>query len=188
MTTSVRVERADPDSAPSDEVLTAAVLAGDENAFRLLYRRHTPRLRRVVSRVLGPLDAETDDTVQELWVRAVRRLGQFRGDSSLSTWLCAIAVRVSQETLRRRRRWRAVSDVGVERHPAPAVMNAERVDLAAAIAELPARARAVVVLHDVEGFTHEEIARHFGIAAGTSKSTLSRARVLLRRRLGGTIA
>lgn len=188
MTTSVRVERAGTDAAPSDEALAAAVQAGDEEAFRLLYRRYTPRLRRVVGRVLGPMDAETDDTVQELWVRAVRRLGQFRGDSSLSTWLCAIAVRVSQETLRRRRRWRATSDAGIETRPAPASMDAERLDLAAAIAELPERARAVVVLHDVEGFTHEEIARHFGMATGTSKSMLARARTLLRRRLGGSIA
>lgn len=185
MTTLARAEPGD--ASPSDGDLCAAVIAGDEEAFRALYRRHTPRLRRVVRRVLGPDDADTDDTLQETWVRAVRRLAQFRNASSLSTWLCGIAVRVSGETLRRQRRWRVLPGAALDRIAAPTGGDSDRLDLEAAITELPERARAVVVLHDVEGFTHEEIARHFGIAAGTSKAQLSRAHQALRRRLGGTI-
>ncbi len=180
--------RAEPgDGSPSDGDLCAAVMAGDEDAFRALYRRHTPRLRRVVRRILGPDDADAEDTLQETWVRAVRRIGQFRNASSLSTWLCGIAVRVSGEILRRRRRWRAQPSAPLEQIAAPSGGDADRLDLEAAIAQLPERARAVVVLHDVEGFTHEEIGRHFGIAAGTSKAQLSRAHQVLRRRLGGAI-
>jgi RNA polymerase sigma-70 factor, ECF subfamily len=175
---------------PTDRALASGVLAGDDAAFRVLYRRHTPRLRRVVARVLGPHDADTDDTVQESWVRAVRKLAQFRGESSLSTWLCSIGVRVSRETLRRRRRWRwqAFGSGDPDQRPARPVRDADRIDLEVAIGELPEQARAVVVLHDVEGFTHAEIARHFGTATGTSKSQLSRAHAALRRRLGGSIA
>ncbi len=186
MTSSVRVDRGE--LPPTDVALARQVLAGDDGAFRLLYRRHTPRLRRVVARMLGPADADTDDTVQESWVRAVRKLGQFRGESSLSTWLCSIGVRVSREALRRRRRWPVVGEPDTDQRQAPPVREADRIDLETAIAELPEQARAVVVLHDIEGFTHEEIARHFGIATGTSKSQLSRAREQLRRRLGGSIA
>jgi RNA polymerase sigma-70 factor (ECF subfamily) len=186
MTTPARVTSLETD--PSDQALIAGVLSGDEQSFRLLYRRHAPRLRRVVARLLGPVDADTDDTVQESWVRAVKQLATFRGDSTLSTWLCAIAVRVSRESIRRRTRQRIVAIDAAGEHAVRPMHLSERVDLEAAIAELPEQARAVVVLHDIEGFTHEEIARHFGIATGTSKSQLSRARELLRRRLGGSIS
>jgi RNA polymerase sigma-70 factor, ECF subfamily len=176
------------DGSPTDVDLCMAVMRGDEAAFRLLYRRHTPRLRRVVGRILGPNDDDIEDTLQETWVRAVRRLSRFLGESALSTWLCGIAVRVSGETLRRRHRWRVVADAPPDDIAARQTLDTERLDLETAVAELPERARTVVVLHDIEGFTHEEIARHFGIAVGTSKAQLSRAHQTLRLRLGGTIS
>src|SRR3990172_11497875 len=81
----------------TDEALGAAVLRGDEAAFRALYRRHTPRLRRLVARLLGGGNADADDAVQEAWMRAVRALGEFRHDASFATWIGAIGIRVRSE-------------------------------------------------------------------------------------------
>ncbi len=169
----------------SDQALGAAVLRGDETAFRVLYRRHTPRLRRLVARLMGGVNAEADDAVQEAWVRAARALGRFRGDSSFATWIGSIAIRVCHEMFRRQKRWSFVGAELPESAAAAAMPVHERLDLEAAIARLPEGYRAVLVLHDVEGFTHGEIAEQLGIAEGTSKSTLSRARGVMRKYLNG---
>jgi RNA polymerase sigma-70 factor, ECF subfamily len=179
------VTEADP--SPSDDHLLIAVAAGDESAFRILYRRHTPLLHRVARRVLGADQRDLDDILQETWSRALRGLGGFRRDAALSTWLCGIAVRVAREALRRAGRWLGDDELDRIALPEPDPPTADRIDLESAIAELPPRARTIVVLHDIEGFTHQEIAAQLGIADGTSKAALSRARHALRRRLGGTI-
>ena len=168
----------------TDEALGAAVLRGDEAAFRALYRRHTPRLRRLVARLLGGVNADADDAVQEAWMRAVRALGEFRHDASFATWIGAIGIRVCHETFRRRKRWSFLGGEIPHALAARPVQEHERLDLESAIARLPEGYRTVLVLHDVEGFTHGDIARQLGIAEGTSKSTLSRARAAVRRHLG----
>lgn len=169
-----------------DESLVGAVLDGDEAAFRLLYRRHTPRLKQLVLRVVGEPRADAEDVVQETWVRAVAALRRFRWESAFGTWLVGIGVRTASELLRRRRR-RHESDGGedaaVEHLSLPA---GERVDLERALAALPDGHRAVLLLHDLEGFTHEEIGIRLGIATGTSKATLFRARRAVRALLGDT--
>jgi len=168
----------------SDDALISAVLRGDEGAFRLLYRRHTPRLRQLLLRLLGNPQADADDAVQEVWMRAVTGLARFRGDSSFGTWLIGIGVRTASEWLRRRRRrheWGDPEDFAI---PAPVASPAAGIDLERAVAALPDHHRAVLVLHDVEGYTHDEIADRLGVATGTSKAWLFRARRALRVMLG----
>jgi RNA polymerase sigma factor (sigma-70 family) len=169
-----------PASEPpiSDAALVRQALAGDEEAFRVLYRRHSPRLRGLIRRVIGWPGDDSDDVLQVVWLRAMRGAATFRWTSSLSSWLCGIAVRASMETLRDgRRRTLFALDSDLEA-PAPDIVA--RLDLENAIARLPEHHRIVLLLHDVEGFTHEEIANQLGIAVGTSRSNLHRARRLMR--------
>jgi RNA polymerase sigma factor (sigma-70 family) len=154
------------------------VRRGDEAAFRELYRLHTPRLFAVTLRLLSRR-ADAEDAVQEAWLRAMRGLGGFREESSFGTWLTGIGIRCGLEMLRKRNPVIVtLREPSVD--PAPDVT----VDLERAIAGLPDGYRAVLVLHDIEGRTHEEIARLLEIEAGTSKSQLFHARRVLRARLG----
>lgn len=167
----------------SDRSLVERYLSGSETAFRQLYRRHTARIRGSVVRLLGPdADADADDVVQECWLRACAALESFRWDSALSTWLCGIGIHAALEVLRSRRRW-VEDDEALARAPARSAPAGERLDVASALASLPARQRTVVVLHDIEGYTHEEIATLLGIVPGTSKSQLVHARAALRAAL-----
>jgi len=167
-----------------DRRLAERVLAGDESAFRGLYRRHTPRLFQLALRLLAGDQAEAEDVVQETWIKAVERLDGFRWESELGTWLHAIAVNLSREALRRRGSRREV-EWPEEEEPAavPPPETIEPVDLEAAIAALPPGYRTVFVLHDVEGHTHEAIAQELGVTPGTTKSQLFRARRAVRARL-----
>jgi RNA polymerase sigma factor (sigma-70 family) len=168
-----------------DAALVRQALAGDEEAFRLLYRRHSPRLRGLIRRLIGRAGDESDDVLQVVWLRAMRGAATFRWTSSLSSWLCGIAVRASMETLRDgRRRTVFALDSDVEAQ-APDIVS--RLDLENAIARLPEHHRIVFLLHDVEGFTYEEIASQLGIAVGTSKANLHRARRLMRAMLTSSI-
>lgn len=176
------------ESASLDRTLVAKFTrTRDESSFRVLYRRHTPRLLGLATRLLahGP-DAE--DAVQETWCRAVARIDTFRWDSALGTWLSAILIRHCHERWRRRAAHMESGDedAGAGSDDASLIACAERIDLTRAIAALPDGYRYVLVLHDVEGYTHDEIASLLGIEAGTSKSQLSRARRALRHRLTGT--
>ncbi|PYO86059.1 MAG: RNA polymerase subunit sigma-24 [Gemmatimonadetes bacterium] len=160
---------------------------GDETAFRELYDEHAGRIYALCLRLTG--DAATaQERTQDAFVRAWERLRSFRGDSAFGTWLHRLAVNVVlMERRGRSRRERRVTPASGEAAfegasggpPAPG----ERLDLEGAIAALPAGAREVFVLFDVEGYSHEEIAGMCGIAVGTSKAQLFRARRLLREML-----
>lgn len=168
---------------PADEgALRDAVCRGEEAAFRTLYRRHTPRMYAVARRVLGARRTGAEDVVQETWLRAVKGLAGFRGESLFSTWLCGIAIRCAMEALRQRTPPELVESVTTG-HERPQLDLA--LDLEAAVAALPDGYRTVLVLHDVEGRTHAEIAELLEIDEGTSKSQLSRARRAVRARLQG---
>lgn len=154
---------------------------GDSAAIRELYQRYSPRVFAVVRRLAGD-DALAEDWAQEAWVRAFRALPGFRGDARFSTWLHRIAVNSALHGRRGRER-----RVGRETElKADAVQSTRgdqavlRVSLQRALDTLPAGMRQIVVLHDVEGYTHEEIGEMLGIAAGTSKSQLFKARARLR--------
>ncbi len=157
-----------------------------EDAFRILYRRHTPRVYQLVLRFLGGTEMDAEDVIQETWVQATKRLGQFRWESKFGTWLTAIALNQAREVLRRRRRRQEPVLVDSLELPVAPASHAERMDLETAIAALPDGYRSVLVLHDIEGFKHHEIADLMGISPGTSKSQLSGARRTLRRWLGRT--
>lgn len=162
-----------------DRALVAAFLRSrSERAFADLYERHTAALFRFAARLCGGPGPEAADIVQESWARAVERLDGFRWQSSLRTWLCGIVLNGWREASRRERRRHdlALVDPPEPGAPEPAMSD----PLASAIQELPPGYREVLILHDVEGFTHVEIAREFGISEGTSKSQLHRARRALR--------
>ena len=177
-------------SAPSepeeDRLLVARfVESRDEAAFRALYRRHAGFLYRFLLRLSGGDTSAAEEGVQETWIRAAQGLAGFAWRSSLKTWLAGIAIRWWRETRRaagRETELPAEASLAV----APAVRREiDRVDLERALAALAPGYRRVLLLHDVEGYTHEEVAELTGIDVGTSKSQLSRARSALRARLSG---
>lgn len=172
----------EPVDAPDDDAaLVRQFLARrSEPVFRRLYARHTPAMFGLATRLLGGRHHEAEDAVQEAWIRAVQRLRAFRGDSTLRTWLCGITVNCARERLR----GAFLSEADIpEIAAAPA--DDERLTIAQLLYRLPAGYRAVLVLHDVEGFTHREIAALLEIEEGTAKSQLSRARRVLRSWLAG---
>ncbi len=175
--------RVDPDRAEVD-----AAARGEVRAFEALYRRHAGRIHGVLRRLAGNDIARAEEWTQEAFVLAWQRLSTFRGESAFSTWLHRLAVNVALMSLRSTRRGDAAGitwdDDAVDDATAVVADQGLRMDLAAAVARLPTRARAILVLHDVEGWKHEEIAAELGIAAGTSKAQLHRARGLLRGHLG----
>jgi RNA polymerase sigma-70 factor, ECF subfamily len=168
-----------------DRALVAAFLErADEGAFRRLYAAHTPRLYLSLLRLSGGREAEAEELLQETWIRAAGSLSSFRWESALRTWLYGIAINAWREASRARRGAGLSLDSVAEKLPAalPAPgAGAEHLDLERAVRQLPEGYREVLVLHDIEGYTHEEIAGLLGILPGTSKSQLSRARACLRR-------
>jgi RNA polymerase sigma-70 factor (ECF subfamily) len=154
---------------------------GDAVAIRDLYRRYAPRVHAVVRRLAGD-DALAEDWAQDAWVRAFRALPAFRGDARFSTWLHRIAVNSALHGRRwRDRRVSREAPLEPEREPTGRTDQVVlRISLERAVDQLPEGMRQVLVLHDVEGYTHEEIGELLGIAAGTSKSQLFKARARLR--------
>lgn len=160
-----------------DRCLTEAVLRDrDEKAFRRLYRCHTPRLFRFLKRILAGNEHDAEDAVQETWIRALRRLDRYRHDASFFAWLRAIGLNVARTRLRSVSRRGGLGLDGDLPAPRPRIRPEDRIDLERALEDLPDGYRSVVVLHDLEGLTHREIADALGIAVGTSKSQLFRAR------------
>lgn len=172
-----------------DRALVSRFLhARDEAAFRALYERHTGVLYRFLLRLTGRA-ADAEEGVQETWVRACRGLEGFQWRSALSTWLAGIAIRWWREEIRRRggREEPYEESRGETGAPGSAPLRGEidRIDLERALAGLSLGYREAVLLHDVYGHTHGEIAEMLGVDEGTSKSQLSRARRALRARLAG---
>ena len=172
--------------ADTDLVLRAA--AGETRAFETLYRRHSRRVFGVIWRLVGGVDARAEELTQDAFVRAWQALPGFRRDAAFSTWMHRLAVNTALMDLRSRAGAEALEtdDSALEFQVAPAARRELGLDLEKVVAKLPPRARAVLVLHDVEGWKHEEIANELGMAVGSSKAQLHRARGLLRNMLGGT--
>lgn len=173
---------------PDDRVLVVAVVErGDDRSFTTLYRRHTPALYALALRLTGAVEADAQDVVHDAWVRAVERLNQFEWRAALRTWLCGIVIRRWRELLRDRHRRHAVplEDVTITVEDTALRGTFDRLELERAVAGLAPGYREVFVLHDIEGYRHEEIGALLGIEAGTSKSQLARARQALRRALSG---
>lgn len=160
---------------------------GDPLAARTLYERYAPRVYAVVRRIAGSDDL-ADDYAQEAWIRVFRALPSFRGDARLSTWIHRIAVNAALQALRRVDAWEGRR----EEMPIDATVGPEDTDvlladrLEKALDRVPAGMRKVLILHDVEGYTHEEIGELLGISSGTSKSQLFKARARMRTLLEGT--
>jgi RNA polymerase sigma-70 factor (ECF subfamily) len=170
----------------NDAQLVAAVLAGQANAERELYDRHVARVFRLAFRMAGDETLARDFT-QDTFVRAFSKLADFRGEASLATWLHTIASSVILNGLKKVRRIRS-REIDGDELPEVAITRREaepdlKLKLARAIDALPDGYRAVFVMHDVEGYTHEEIGTALGIQSGTSKAQLFRARARLRSEL-----
>jgi RNA polymerase sigma-70 factor (ECF subfamily) len=167
----------------SDRDLAARFVdRGDEEAFRLLYRRHTPRLYAIALRLLAGRSADAEDVVQDAWLRSAAKLADFEWRSALSTWLVAIVINCARERLRARPMITAEPDE-LAQAPARPASPQVAIDLERAIAALPDRRRQVLVLYDIEGWTHVEIGQQLDIPAGTSKSELFHARRAVRASL-----
>lgn len=155
----------------------------DEHAFRVLYQRHAPVLYQLALRLVGWNTQEAEEIVQDTWLRAVEALAEFRWESGFRTWLSGILINRSRELYRARKKEQH-TNINDELAAEVAVTeNFEHLDLEQAIAALPNGYRQVLVLHDIEGYTHEEIGRLLEIEAGTSKSQLSHARRAMRNSL-----
>ena len=183
----VTVDR--PQSA-IDRELAQAVAAGDSDAFEKLYRKYYKRVYSLCLRMLGdPTLAE--DMAQEVFLQVYRKIGSFRGDSAFTTWLHSLTV--NQVLMHFRKRGVKLEQTADEEEFANVVDTPlqstrrtsiiDRLALDKAIAQLAPGYRTVFVLHDVEGYEHEEIAEMLGISVGTSKSQLHKARMRLRDRL-----
>ena len=169
------------DAENADAALAAS---GDGTAFERLYRSHVPRIHSLVRRMMGPEAA--DDVTQDVFIRAWKKLGTFRGEAAFGTWLHRVAVNVilaRRTTLGVERGRFEDSEGTVEGFAGRAAQHELGMDFDDAIGRLPDGARQVFVLHDVEGYKHEEIAHILGIVPGTSKSQLHHARMALRKHL-----
>jgi RNA polymerase sigma-70 factor (ECF subfamily) len=175
--------------APRDDVpaLVRRASAGDAAAFERLYRDNVGRVHGAILRLVGMDRARAEELTQEAFIRAWQKLSSFRHESAFSTWLYRLGVNTALMDLRGRRDEANLDDAALEAAAGGDVpfCAAERGDLERAVSALPPRARAVLVLHDVEGWKHEEISAELGMAVGSSKAQLHRARGLLRRALGG---
>lgn len=171
----------------SEQSLIERVLAGDPSAERELYDAHVDRVFRLAYRMAGEMDL-AQDFVQETFIKVFSRLNTFRGDSALATWITSVALSVALNGLRKVKRFRqreanldeaAMITGGSSRKTEPDLKNRMR----EAIDRLPDGYRTVFVMHDMEGYTHEEIGTALGVQPGTSKAQLFRARAKLREAL-----
>lgn len=163
-------------------MLATRAAGGDMAAFETLYRRHSGRVHAICLRLTGDR-LRAEEAVQDVFVRLWERLASFRGESAFSSWLHRLAINTVLQTMRGTRRREARVSTGDDEElngaPVKALAVEDRMDLEDAIARLPYEVRMVVVLHDIEGFTHEEIAVMTGVPPGTIRSQLSRARKTL---------
>jgi len=183
------VEPADQAASVADDelALVAAAAAGDARAFEGLYRRHVDRVYGLCWRLCDGDRARAEQATQDAFVRAWEKLETFRGESQFGTWLHRLTVNVVLGEHRLLKRWVSFDDVAGAGTPDEARREDPdaglRRDLERALARLPKGARTILLLHDVEGYRHEEIAALTGIAVGTSKAQLHRARKLMKEHL-----
>jgi RNA polymerase sigma-70 factor (ECF subfamily) len=175
--------------APDDAALVAACRRGERRALEALYHQYKRRVFGLVHRIVGVSDAE--EVAQDVFVRVFRGLASFRGESALGTWIYRLAVNAALSHVAKRGRRSEVGDDELEQLPAPPAVErdprlSERVE--AAMARLPAGYRAILVLHDIEGLSHEECAAILDCRVGTSKSQLHKARAKMRDLLGPGLA
>jgi len=175
----------DADTTPTPEALFVAFQRRrDEATFRLLYRQVSPAVFGFALRLAGSERARAEDLLQEAWMRALRQSSRFRG-GSLARWLSGIVVNCWREQRRKEGREELASPAALDEAARVEADWSETPLLQRAVDTLPDGFRAVLLLHDVEGFTHEEIAQMLAIDSGTSRSQLFRARRRLRGLLGG---
>ena len=170
--------------------LVARCRSGELDAFEDIYRQYSTRLYNLAFRMVGNA-ADADDLLQEMFLTAYRKLDTFRGDSALGTWLYRLGMNVCLDRLRSKAaRQDQATDMLDDRigHTAHETrLSVNRLDLERAIKALPEGSRAAFLLHDVEGFDHHEVGRILGIAEGTSKSQVHKARLRLRALLSAKI-
>lgn len=167
----------------------------DEASFRRLYRRHTPAVFAMALRLCGS-EARAEELTQDAWCRAVERIDAFGRRSAFRSWLIGILINCFREALREDRKSRPATEAEMEKlseslvTPLPVARQApaERIDVERALSKLPPGYREIVLLHDLNGYTHREIAAMLGIQEGTSKSQLTRGRDHLRRLLAASPA
>jgi RNA polymerase sigma-70 factor (ECF subfamily) len=168
----------------SETQLIQRACEGDGRAVKALYDRYGPRVYAVVRRIAGDEELARD-YAQEAWIRAIRALPTFRGDARFSTWLHRIAVNAALQASRKvetRRRYEGPVPEEVPFTPMTGDALLQQ-RLEAALDRLPDGMRQVLILHDVEEYTHEEIGEAMGVTAGTSKSQLFKARAKMRELL-----
>lgn len=177
--TQVRIES-------DDEALVNRARSGDQRSFEALYRTYAGRVFGVCMRMANNRE-EAETWAQDAWVRAWERLDTFRGESAFPSWLHRVTVNLILDRKRRdARRTLGLKRIARDAHVSRALADSGgdlRLDLARALETLPEGARTVFVLHDVEGYKHREIADRLGVAVGTVKAQLHRARKLLREAL-----
>src|SRR6266550_2534215 len=169
-----------------EPVIIRRAISGDEGALRALWSRHAPHIDLVVRRLVGGDPDLAADIAQEVWIQIFRALPSYRGDSQFGTWAHRIAVNRTLNALRKIRRI-AKLEVDIEDDSAMTEQDTDRTFVAESIEQamrkLSPGARAVFVLHDIEGYTHGEIGEELGITSGGSKSQLFKARAKLKKLL-----
>ncbi|HEX7020228.1 MAG TPA: sigma-70 family RNA polymerase sigma factor [Gemmatimonadaceae bacterium] len=173
-----------------EQLIIRRAIDGDERALRALWTRHAPHIDMVVRRLVGDDLDLAADVAQEVWIQIFRALPGYRGESQFATWAHRIAVNRTLNALRRTRRLAGI-ETAVDEYTAAVEPDAERSFMAETIEQAASKlspgARTVFMLHDVEGYTHEEIAETLGITTGGSKSQLFKARAKLRKLLAHLI-
>jgi len=172
-----------------DADLAARCQAGDLDAFETIYRRHSARIYSLACRMAGSVD-DGEDLLQEIFLQAYRKLGSFKGDAALGTWLYRLAVNHCLDFVRSKQAKmnKLTETLDAESSFEPTARRdtpIARLDLERAIERLPDGCREAFVLHDVEGFDHRQVGEQLGIAEGTSKSQVFKARARLRAMLKG---
>lgn len=173
------------DPMETDAAIVRRAIEGDERAMRLLWNQHAPHVDAVVRRLANDPDL-AEDIAQEVWIQIFRALPSWRGDAKFSTWVHRVAINRTLNALRQTKRFSAL-ETEIEEDSAHVEQDGDQCMLAQHIASAASKlspgARTVFVLHDVEGYTHEEIATELGITPGGSKSQLFKARAKLRKLL-----
>lgn len=187
---SVEAETLADTSSSSDLVLAQSATRGNMAAFEELYNRHHRRVYSLCLRMLQNA-AEAEDLTQEVFIQLYRKIGSFRGDSAFTTWLHRLTVnQVLMHFRKRTVKFEKTTEEGET--PVQIVAGTEnqakmpivdKIALESAIAQLPNGYKNVFVLHDVEGYEHEEVAKILGCSVGTSKSQLHKARLKMRKLL-----